>query len=65
MWFRTVNEQAPAHALRILVANKIDPFADELYRYLNFNEMKGFEDRGRVVSKAEEEKIEKEAVAAG
>ena len=48
-----------------VVANKIDPFADELYRYLNFNEMKGFEDRGRVVSKAEEEKIEKEAVAAG
>ncbi|MGB3294835.1 MAG: bifunctional aconitate hydratase 2/2-methylisocitrate dehydratase [Phormidesmis sp.] len=48
-----------------VVANKIDPFADELYRYLNFNEIKGFEDEGRVVPKAEEEKIEKEAVTAG
>ena len=47
-----------------VVANKIDPFADELYRYLNFNEMQGFEDEGRVVPKEEEEKIEKEAVAA-
>ena len=48
-----------------VVANKIDPFAEELYRYLNFNEMKGFEDQGRVVPKEEEEKIEKEAVVAG
>ncbi len=48
-----------------VVANKIDPFADELYRYLNFNEMKGFEDEGRVLPKEEEEKIEKEAIAAG
>ncbi|MEM6449866.1 MAG: bifunctional aconitate hydratase 2/2-methylisocitrate dehydratase [Cyanobacteria bacterium P01_D01_bin.105] len=45
-----------------VVASKIDPFADELYRYLNFNEIKGFEDEGRVVPKEEEEKIEKEAV---
>ncbi|MGB7085256.1 MAG: bifunctional aconitate hydratase 2/2-methylisocitrate dehydratase [Phormidesmis sp.] len=48
-----------------VVANKIDPFADELYRYLNFNEMQGFEDEGRVVTKEDEEKIEKEAVAVG
>ena len=48
-----------------VVANKIDPFADELYRYLNFNEMKGFEDEGRVIPKEQEEEIEKEAVAAG
>ena len=48
-----------------VVANKIDPFADELYRYLNFNEIRGFEDEGRVVPKAEEEKIEQEAIAAG
>ncbi len=48
-----------------VVANKIDPFADELYRYLNFNEIKGFEDEGRTVPKDEEEKLEKEAVAAG
>jgi len=47
-----------------VVASKIDPFADELYRYLNFNEIKGFEDEGRVLPKEEEEKIEKEAVAA-
>jgi aconitate hydratase 2/2-methylisocitrate dehydratase len=46
-----------------VVASKIDPFADELYRYLNFNEIKGFEDEGRVIPKSEEEKIEKEAVA--
>ncbi|MEL6160499.1 MAG: bifunctional aconitate hydratase 2/2-methylisocitrate dehydratase [Cyanobacteria bacterium J06623_5] len=48
-----------------VVASKIDPFAEELYRYLNFNEIKGFEDEGRVIPKEEEEKIEKEAVAAG
>ena len=48
-----------------IVAKKIDPFADDLYRYLNFDQIKGFEDEGRVVSKAEEEKIEKEAVSAG
>ncbi len=48
-----------------VVASKIDPFADELYRYLNFNEIKGFEDEGRIVSKEQEEMIEKEAVAAG
>ncbi|MEL6470229.1 MAG: bifunctional aconitate hydratase 2/2-methylisocitrate dehydratase [Cyanobacteria bacterium J06623_4] len=47
-----------------VVASKIDPFAEELYRYLNFNEISGFEDEGRVIPKEEEEKIEKEAVAA-
>lgn len=48
-----------------IVAKKIDPFAADLYRYLNFNELSGFEDEGRVLPKAEEERIEKEAVAAG
>ncbi len=48
-----------------VVASKIDPFADELYRYLNFNEIEGFEDEGRIVPKEQEEMIEKEAVAAG
>ena len=48
-----------------IVAKKIDPFADDLYRYLNFDQMAGFEDEGRVVSKDEEEKIEKEAITAG
>ncbi|MGB7486589.1 MAG: bifunctional aconitate hydratase 2/2-methylisocitrate dehydratase [Phormidesmis sp.] len=48
-----------------VVASKIQPFESEVYRYLNFNEVKGFEDEGRVVSKDAEEQIEKEAVAAG
>ncbi|MEO0515920.1 MAG: bifunctional aconitate hydratase 2/2-methylisocitrate dehydratase [Cyanobacteria bacterium P01_A01_bin.116] len=48
-----------------VVASKIAPFESEVYRYLNFNEIRGFEDEGRVVPKEEEEKIEKEAVAAG
>ena len=47
-----------------VVASKIEPFESEVYRYLNFNEIKGFEDEGRVLPKEEEEKIEKEAVAA-
>ena len=48
-----------------VVANKIEPFESDVYRYLNFNEIKGFENEGRVVPKEEEEKIEKAAVAAG
>ena len=46
-----------------IVQNKIDPFADELYRYLNFDQISGFEDEGRVVSKEEESKLA--ATAAG
>ncbi len=34
-----------------IVAKKIDPFADNLYRYLNFDQIAGFEDQGRVISK--------------
>ncbi|MBC1241808.1 bifunctional aconitate hydratase 2/2-methylisocitrate dehydratase [Nostoc sp. 2RC] len=34
-----------------IVAKKIDPFADNLYRYLNFDQIAGFEDEGRVISK--------------
>ncbi len=37
-----------------IVKTKIDPFASELYRYLNFDRMSGFEDEGRVLSKEEE-----------
>ena len=48
-----------------VVASKIQPFESEVYRYLNFNEIKGFEDEGRVLPKEEEEKIEKEAVSIG
>ncbi|NET09084.1 MAG: bifunctional aconitate hydratase 2/2-methylisocitrate dehydratase, partial [Symploca sp. SIO2B6] len=32
-----------------IVSKKVDPFADELYRYLNFNEIPDFEDEGRVI----------------
>ncbi|MDX2097920.1 MAG: bifunctional aconitate hydratase 2/2-methylisocitrate dehydratase [Leptolyngbyaceae cyanobacterium bins.59] len=32
-----------------IVAKKIDPFADNLYRYLNFDQIAGFEDEGRVI----------------
>ncbi|MBW4687523.1 MAG: bifunctional aconitate hydratase 2/2-methylisocitrate dehydratase [Komarekiella atlantica HA4396-MV6] len=32
-----------------IVANKIHPFADDLYRYLNFDQIVGFEDEGRVI----------------
>ncbi|BAZ38102.1 bifunctional aconitate hydratase 2/2-methylisocitrate dehydratase [Calothrix sp. NIES-4101] len=40
-----------------IVGEKIQPFADNLYRYLNFNQISGFEDEGRVISKEEEAKI--------
>ncbi|ABA20193.1 aconitase [Trichormus variabilis ATCC 29413] len=37
-----------------IVASKIHPFADNLYRYLNFDQIVGFEDEGRVISKEEQ-----------
>ncbi|MBD2666391.1 aconitate hydratase 2 [Richelia sinica FACHB-800] len=37
-----------------IVAKKINPFADNLYRYLNFDQIAGFEDEGRVISKEEQ-----------
>ncbi|MEH1829401.1 MAG: bifunctional aconitate hydratase 2/2-methylisocitrate dehydratase [Nostoc sp.] len=33
-----------------IVASKIEPFADDLYRYLNFDQIAGFEDEGRVIA---------------
>jgi len=39
----------PAEYLQIAAA-KIDPVADALYRYLNFDQIEGFADSGRVVS---------------
>ncbi|MEH1969045.1 bifunctional aconitate hydratase 2/2-methylisocitrate dehydratase [Nostoc sp.] len=33
-----------------IVANRIEPFADDLYRYLNFDQIVGFEDEGRVIA---------------
>ncbi|MBD2424140.1 bifunctional aconitate hydratase 2/2-methylisocitrate dehydratase [Cyanobium sp. FACHB-13342] len=40
-----------------IAAEKIDPYGDELYRYLNFDQIAGFEDAGRVVSADEEAKL--------
>ncbi|MGL5510860.1 MAG: aconitase family protein, partial [Microcoleaceae cyanobacterium] len=41
-----------------IVTKKIDPFAGELYRYLNFDQIAGFEDEGRVISQEEVAKLE-------
>jgi aconitate hydratase 2/2-methylisocitrate dehydratase len=40
-----------------IVAKKINPFANDLYRYLNFDQIAGFEDEGRLISREEEAKI--------
>lgn len=40
-----------------IVGDKLNPLADDLYRYLNFDQMSGFEDEGRVLSKEEEEAL--------
>lgn len=37
-----------------IVGEKINPFADNLYQYLNFDQIVGFEDEGRVISKEEQ-----------
>jgi len=37
-----------------IVGERINPFADNLYRYLNFDQIVGFEDEGRVISKEEQ-----------
>ncbi len=41
-----------------IVAQKIHPFADDLYRYLNFNQIAGFEDEGRVIALEDMPRIE-------
>jgi len=41
-----------------IVAKKIHPFAGDLYRYLNFDQIANFEDEGRVISLEEMPKIE-------
>ena len=38
-----------------IAAKKIEPIANELYRYLNFHEIEGFADAGSVISKQKEE----------
>jgi aconitate hydratase 2/2-methylisocitrate dehydratase len=40
-----------------IVTQKIDPLAQDLYRYLNFDQIAGFEDQGRVISKDEEAQL--------
>ena len=44
-----------------VAAERIDPNSAELYRYLNFDQVQGFADEGRVLSQAEEEKLLAEA----
>ena len=44
-----------------VAAERIDPNRAELYRYLNFDQVQGFADEGRVLSQAEEEKLLAEA----
>lgn len=41
-----------------IVGKKINPFADDLYRYLNFDEIAGFEDEGRVIALEDMPKLE-------
>ncbi|QLE44740.1 bifunctional aconitate hydratase 2/2-methylisocitrate dehydratase [Nostoc sp. C052] len=41
-----------------IVASKIEPFADDLYRYLNFDQIAGFEDEGRVIALEDMPKLE-------
>ncbi|MBJ7900889.1 MAG: bifunctional aconitate hydratase 2/2-methylisocitrate dehydratase [Cyanobacteria bacterium RI_101] len=41
-----------------IVQEKVDPFKGDLYRYLNFDQIAGFEDAGRVVPLEEMPKIE-------
>ncbi|NEO15382.1 MULTISPECIES: bifunctional aconitate hydratase 2/2-methylisocitrate dehydratase [unclassified Moorena] len=41
-----------------IVADKINPFASDLYQYLNFDKIAGFEDEGRVIPIEEMPKIE-------
>jgi len=41
-----------------IITKKLDPFAADLYRYLNFNEIEGFEDEGRVIPVEDMPKID-------
>ncbi|MEH1907729.1 MAG: hypothetical protein V7L05_26285 [Nostoc sp.] len=40
------------------MASRIHPFADDLYRYLNFDQIAGFEDEGRVILLEEMPRLE-------
>jgi len=41
-----------------IMQEKVDPFAADLYRYLNFDQIAGFEDEGRVIPLEQMPKIE-------
>ncbi|MGB3511740.1 MAG: bifunctional aconitate hydratase 2/2-methylisocitrate dehydratase, partial [Microcoleaceae cyanobacterium] len=41
-----------------IMKEKVDPFAGDLYRYLNFDQIAGFEDEGRVIPLEDMPKIE-------
>lgn len=41
-----------------IITKKLDPFASDLYRYLNFDQIAGFEDEGRVIPLEEMPRIE-------
>ncbi|MGD1804367.1 bifunctional aconitate hydratase 2/2-methylisocitrate dehydratase [Dapis sp. BLCC M126] len=41
-----------------IMKEKVDPFAGDLYRYLNFDQIAGFEDEGRTIPLEEMPKIE-------
>jgi len=43
---------------REIVASRIEPFAGDLYRYLNFDQMPGFEDEGQAIPLEEMPRIE-------
>ncbi|MDG2989702.1 bifunctional aconitate hydratase 2/2-methylisocitrate dehydratase [Candidatus Synechococcus calcipolaris G9] len=47
---------SPEEYLKI-VSEKIDPFANDLYRYLYFDQIENFADQGRLMSKEEEAKL--------
>ncbi len=42
---------------REVMATKVNPWAGELYRYLNFHEIEGFAEEGRVIPREEEAKV--------
>jgi aconitate hydratase 2/2-methylisocitrate dehydratase len=41
-----------------IVSKRIDPFASDLYRYLNFDQIAGFENEGRVIALEDMPRIE-------
>jgi aconitate hydratase 2/2-methylisocitrate dehydratase len=43
---------------KAIVANKINPFASDLYKYLNFDQIEGFADEGRVIPLEQMPRIE-------